>query len=683
VTDPNAPIGYGAAFDTYHRLGWPAVLPLPRGKKKTPPEGYSGEAGLDPSYADMQTWADNGYADGNLALRTPATIIGIDVDNYGGKNGAATIAHAETSWGRLPLGYRSSGRPDDPVSGIRWFRIPAGVKLKQNIEFRELGLGGVEIIQRHHRYGVVWPSTHPDTGNIYRWYAEIDNSIMDQPPAADDLPCLPDEWIDALRVVETESDGADLGPDGHVDVQRCLTEGAMSSRVAFKLGLALSELYGTTRHDHTRDRVLGLLRCGKNGEPGVKRALNVLCEAFVNRVHKDRPGGRNEAKAEFKSFVYGDKVPELLADEDYDDDENIGSSSDESDSATTKFDDNGRTLRLVPADEIKSDIPDWVWESEDKGRIQRAVLTLFAGRPEAGKSTAVRWFAARWSTGELDGCWKDTLQKIAYIASEEALEYVVKPGLQTAGANMDNFTFPEVKMNGEAVALMSDTDEQELTKQLVAEGVTVVIVDPIMATIRSKVDIYRNNELRQALNPWVRIARRINGTVIGIVHLNKGTSGDVVASVNGSSAFGEVARCVFGFTKDPECEPERVMSQVKNSCGPGDLSLTYEIQAEVFTADTGRQGLIPVFGITGESDTTVGEILAAAGGKRRLSPNMARVVDLVNSRDETHADIVVEKGLAKTRNAATKMLNRLYKRGFIDNPVYGSYCPKMTKCHTS
>jgi predicted ATP-dependent serine protease len=317
------------------------------------------------------------------------------------------------------------------------------------------------------------------------------------------------------------------------------------------------------------------------------------------------------------------------------------------------------------------------------GRIQRAVLTLFAGRPEAGKSTAVRWFAAQWSRGELDGCWKDAPQKIAYIASEEALEYVVKPGLQVAGADMVNFTFPEVKMNGEAVALMSDTDEHELTEQLLAEGVTVVIVDPIMATIRSKVDIYRNNDLREALAPWVRIARRINGTVIGVVHLNKGTSGDVVASVNGSSAFGEVARCVFGFTKDPECEPERVMSQVKNSCGPCDLSLTYEIAAEVFTADTKRRGLIPVFGITGESDTTVGEILATAGGKRRLSPNMQHVLDLVNSRHETHADIVVNKGLAKTRNAASKMLERLCKRDYIDNPAFGSYCPKVTKCQTS
>jgi hypothetical protein len=328
MTDPNSATGYGAAFDLYHRLGWPTVLPLPRGKKKWPPKGYTGEDGIDPSYADMQTWADNGHSDGNLALRTPATIIGIDVDNYGDKNGAATIAHAETSWAKLPLGYRSSARPDDPHSGIRWFRIPPGVKLRDRIAFGDLGLGGVEIIQRHHRYGVVWPSTHPDTGELYCWYAESGNSMLDQPPAVDDLPHLPGEWIEALQVTETTSTGAETGPDGNVGVQSCLTEGEMSQRVAFKLGEALTELYGTGRHDHTRDRALGLLRCGKNDEPGVKRALNVLCKAFVDHAAKDRLGGKAEALGEFKSFVYGDKVPKLLADASYDDE-----------SAESEFDD--------------------------------------------------------------------------------------------------------------------------------------------------------------------------------------------------------------------------------------------------------------------------------------------------------------------------------------------------------
>jgi hypothetical protein len=335
-------------------------------------------------------------------------------------------------------------------------------------------------------------------------------------------------------------------------------------------------------------------------------------------------------------------------------------------------------VRLVPANDIVSDIPDWAWEYDGFGRIQIGVLTLFGGRPGAGKSTGARWFAAQLSRGKLDGRWKRKPQKVAYIASEESLEQVVKPGLQLAGADMSNIVFPTVTFNGEAVALMSDRDEAKLTKELMSHGITAIFVDPIMATIRRKVDIYRNNELRDALQPWVRIAQRLRGVVVGIVHLTKGNNSDIVAAVNGSSAFGEVARCVFGFVKDPQNDGERVMSQVKNACGVEDLSLTYEIDAKTFTADSGRVGVMPVFSITGDSDTSAGEILATAGSTK-LRPSMQQVCDLVKSRIETSAEAVIEAGLAKSKNSATKMLERLYKRGYIDRPQWGSYCPKVPK----
>jgi Bifunctional DNA primase/polymerase, N-terminal/AAA domain len=339
-------------------------------------------------------------------------------------------------------------------------------------------------------------------------------------------------------------------------------------------------------------------------------------------------------------------------------------------------DDDEFKVTLVPASEIVSDIPDWVWEREGLGRIQQGVLTLFAGRPGAGKSTAARYFAAQLSRGTLDGCWKGKPQKGAYIASEESLEQVVKPGLQLAGADMSNIVFPRVTFNGEAVALMSHRDETQLTEQLEAQGVTVIFVDPIMATIRSKVDIYRNNELRQALAPWVRIAKRINGIVVGVVHLVKGNNGDVVAAVNGSSAFGEVARCVFGFAKDPQADDGgRVMSQVKNACGVEDLSLDYQIDVKAFTADTGRNGLMPVFAILGDSDTTVSEVMSTVASKLRSSTQA--VLNFVNSRTETGAEVVVDAGLAKTLNTAQKVLRRLFERGYIDNPTHGCYCPKM------
>ncbi len=561
------------------------------------------------------------------------------------------------------------------MSGIRLFRIPEGLKLRDHIEFPERGLGGVDIIQHHHRYVMCWPSWHPE-GDLYLWLG-IDDGALDYPPSIDDLPELAPGWVEALT--ETAHNGTELPPDYAVDVRECITEGEPSQRVAFKLSVAMAELFGPKcRHDEIRDHVLGLLRYGKQGDPGVEAAINALGKAFVDLVGDDRAGGKSEAQHEFDSFIHGERVSALLADDSYDDDQDDSAATEQpkskAKSSTTNLD---RVLTFVPASEVIIDIPDWAWEYDDRGRIQRAVLTLFAGRPGAGKSTGARWFAAQLSNGELGGCFAGKPQKVAYIGPEESREMVVKPGLQVAGANMDNIVFPEVTINGEAVSLASDTDERDLTELLRAAGVTVVFVDPIMATIRRKVDIYRNNELREALAPWVRIAQRINGTVVGIVHLTKGSSGDVVSAINGSSGFGEVARCVFGFAKDPEVDGDHVMSQVKNSCGPEDLSLTYTIDVELFTADTGRKGLMSRFAITGDSDTSVSEILSSTGGNRKLSAAMQRVLDLVNSRDETSAGIVFEKGLATSAKLASNMLARLYRRGLVDNPIHGSYCPKV------
>ena len=73
------------------------------------------------------------------------------------------------------------------------------------------------------------------------------------------------------------------------------------------------------------------------------------------------------------------------------------------------------------------------------------------------------------------------------------------------------------------------------------------------------------------------------------MHLIKVPSGDIVAAINGSSAFGEVARAVIAFAKDPESEDVRVLSQEKNNAGRSDLALAYRIESAIVTTDDGKQ----------------------------------------------------------------------------------------------
>ena len=618
----------------YREAGWRGVLPLPPKAKYPPPVGFTGHDGAWPTDEQISAWVSH-RENGNLVLRVDYGFIGIDVDAYGTKTGGQTLKEAETRWRPLPATYRSTARIEDEVSGIRVFRAPVGLLLKGVIKFPERNIGDIEIIQPHHRFIVAWPSINPKTGQVYRWFAP-DGTLLPEGvvPSTEDIPELHQDWVDALSkdaVRDEVFDGS--APNRNSAARERINEDlyckliglqgneAPERLVASRLEKALRELTdgSGSRYDTTRDHVMALMRFHGVGRAGVPRALRELYAAYVMEVGDSRP--REVAESEFLRFTDGAAL--------------LVSASMPNQNATNEEQSQeskpGRTVGLFPMSEVADDVPEWAWIYHGKGRIQRGTLSLAAGRPGAGKSTFLRWFVAQFSNGKAQGSWRNQPQKVAYIAAaEESLRFMVKPGLRAAEADMDMISYPKVTVDitgsGEQVVRFSAVaDEHALTKLLVEQGVTVVVVDPIMATIEGKVDIHRNNETRTHLEPWARIAEAINGIVVGIVHLTKGSNSDVVAAITGSSAFGEVPRAVFGFAKDPESElGQRIMSQAKNSAGHEDLSLAYLIEEVKITADSGKSAMIGKFKIIGATARTVNDILSEPARRKGSALEMCK-----------------------------------------------------------
>ncbi|KXO95208.1 hypothetical protein AXK58_10760 [Tsukamurella tyrosinosolvens] len=192
------------AASIYVDRGWTSPLPLPQGRKATPPDDTTGNKPYPTREGLGALWADADERD-NLALRMPVAdihgvpheVIGVDVDHYDAKTGADTLRELVAKWGPLPDTYMSTSRDPATGSGIRFFLVPAGKKW--------VGKPGpdIEIIQRTHRYAVAWPSVVTwDKGpveppRVYQWYAP-DGSPCDPPPVAA-LAVLPEEWQDGLR----------------------------------------------------------------------------------------------------------------------------------------------------------------------------------------------------------------------------------------------------------------------------------------------------------------------------------------------------------------------------------------------------------------------------------------------------------------------------------------------------
>ena len=657
--------GYANSADTYWNLGWRGVIPLEAGTKSPPPTGFTGHGGIDPSYADMSEWKeDPKYRAGNLALRLADDQVGIDVDCWEGKSGSATLAEAEKRWGKLPPTCSSTSREDG--SRILLYRIPSGVQLRDRIEFDLDGhkTGDVEVVQHHHRYVVAWPSFHNKTGEQYGW---SNGSVMDQPPSPEDLPDLPAAWIEGLRV-EPVSYTAEIP----AEVAEFLTEGDMSSRVKARLKEAIGDLE-SSRHDSARDHALALLRFGKCGDPGTLIALKTLREVFVAKVAPDRKGGTKEATLEFNRFITNARAAKLLAEPNKTEYRKSEQAMPEQKSAAK-----GKAFRMTKASTITDGVPEWAWEYNGVGSLQRRTLSLFAGRPGAGKSTAARFFAAGYSNGTLAGCFEGKPQNVAYVAAEESIEYMVKPSLRAVGANMDRIFFPHAEVDGNRVPIVSSTDEDLLTEAFLAEGVSVVIIDPVMSTIGAQADLNKSNQVRPYIEPWARIAERIGGLSIGVVHLVKAPGGDIVAAINGSSAFGEVARGVIAFAKDPDSEEGcRIMSQVKNSAGPETINLTYTLTGVDVQTDGGIANMAR-FILGDPTDRTVADLMTTEKRHNNLGSRTWDVIEAARNADGpvTPGDIANAVDGMSTDDAG-KYLRRLGEANILTKVGRGQYIYRM------
>jgi hypothetical protein len=301
--------------ETYRNLGWSGTLALPAARKSPPPDGFTGHEGRWPTNDDLAHWREKGLA--NIALRLPPIIIGLDIDQYGEKTGAETLAVMEKELEPLPATWRSTSRGPDNPSGIRLFRVPHAIGNWPTQAGKD-----IEIIRYAHRYAVVWPSEHPD-GRTYQWVRPDGTLASDEIPQLGDFPELPAAWIEALT--GTSGNGA----GGHATSSRAskreedtrakewLRALPGGEPCAFVGRLAADALAAARRedgsaYDNTRDAVFALLRAGETGHPGLRRALAATQDAYVQTVAATR-GGESVAKGEFRRFTLGAATKILAA----------------------------------------------------------------------------------------------------------------------------------------------------------------------------------------------------------------------------------------------------------------------------------------------------------------------------------------------------------------------------------
>lgn len=244
-----------------------------------------------------------------------------------------------------------------------------------------------------------------------------------------------------------------------------------------------------------------------------------------------------------------------------------------------------RRVELTAASTIKPKRVHWLWD----GRMPLGELTLLAGREGIGKSTVCYQLASDVTRGMLPGEFKGQCRPVVVIATEDSWEHTIVPRLMAAGANTDMVFRAEVVTSDNIITGLSLPADTEMLKSQINEiGAAMVLLDPLISRLDTKLDTHKDAEVRQALEPLVQLAHDCRVSVLGLIHVNKSGSTDPLNSVMGSKAFTAVARSVLYCITDPEDELEqrKLLGMPKNNLGRQDLpTLTFEIE-NTFVCDS-------------------------------------------------------------------------------------------------
>jgi archaellum biogenesis ATPase FlaH len=176
----------------------------------------------------------------------------------------------------------------------------------------------------------------------------------------------------------------------------------------------------------------------------------------------------------------------------------------------------------------------WLWP----GRIPAGKLTLFVGDPGKGKTLAAVDLAARMSRGHAFPDGASCERGAALILSaEDSASDTIRPRLDAADADVSRVYFikaVKVTLEDGQTGESSFSLERDLVKLEETlkkhPGIKVIILDPLSAYLGTKVNSWRDTEVRALLTPLVEFASRTGVAIIGILHLRKSETDACCAS---------------------------------------------------------------------------------------------------------------------------------------------------------
>lgn len=233
----------------------------------------------------------------------------------------------------------------------------------------------------------------------------------------------------------------------------------------------------------------------------------------------------------------------------------------------------------VLASDVQPEAVQWLW----KAYIPRGKVTMFDGDPGVGKSTTALDIVARTTTGGTmpDDSGPEVPAAGAVIVSlEDGIADTIVPRFIAAGADLEKIRIIDL-IRGDDGTDRTPTIPRDLPaiEQAIQDrDAALLVIDPLVATLGSETNSYKDQDIRRALAPVKVLAERTNVAVIAVRHLNKSNSSNPKYRGGGSIGITGLARANFIFGEDPDEPGTFVMAWSKGNLAAKPTAMKYALE---------------------------------------------------------------------------------------------------------
>jgi putative DNA primase/helicase len=246
-------------------------------------------------------------------------------------------------------------------------------------------------------------------------------------------------------------------------------------------------------------------------------------------------------------------------------------------------------------------VVDWLWHEV----LPAAMFVMLVSEEGVGKSTLAAWIVAMVTKG---GAWPNGGRvepgRVIWLSTEESPEYVLAPRFVANGADLgriipgpDNFLTQDI---GRLDAICAAHPDLRL-----------IVMDPITSFVAGNEN--SNIDVRDALEPLVKLAERRGVCVLGLSHLNKKVDLKMINRTLGSRAWSAVPRMIWTVMRPADGlgdDNERLLLNIKNNLGPRPEGLKFRIESSLEYPSVG------VVHFTGERTRQAADHQPEKGGRQ-------------------------------------------------------------------